>query len=105
MILCGRFSDRFGERRWYLVGGGLVAAVGYVAAGLAPNDVVAFLGGATPVPQGPHGHPPARLMGTLYRYLYSYTNICIKRQMPVMRKPLHFILDRRNPGTRRGYCG
>src|SRR5215472_6709274 len=44
MILCGRFSDRSGERRWYLVGAGLVAAVGYAGAGLAPNNTLAFLG-------------------------------------------------------------
>ena len=43
MILCGRFSDRFGERRWYLVAGGIVAAVGYAAAGLAPNNTLVFL--------------------------------------------------------------
>ena len=43
MILCGRFSDRLGERRWYLVGGATVAAVGYAAAGLAPNNTVAFV--------------------------------------------------------------
>jgi ACS family tartrate transporter-like MFS transporter len=44
MILCGRFSDRLGERRWYLVGGGMVAAAGYAAAGLAHNNILAFLG-------------------------------------------------------------
>jgi ACS family tartrate transporter-like MFS transporter len=44
MILCGRFSDRFGERRWYLVGGGMAAALGYAAAGFAPNNILAFLG-------------------------------------------------------------
>ena len=44
MILCGRSSDRTGDRRWHLVGAALVAAAGYACAGLAANNALAFVG-------------------------------------------------------------
>jgi ACS family tartrate transporter-like MFS transporter len=44
MILWGRHSDRGHDRRWHLVTSGIVAAIGYALAGLAPTPVAAFVG-------------------------------------------------------------
>jgi MFS transporter, ACS family, tartrate transporter len=44
MMLCGRSSDRSGDRRWHLVCGAALAALGYAAAALAPNNTLVFLG-------------------------------------------------------------
>jgi MFS family permease len=44
MLLCGRSSDRSGDRRWHLVGGACVAALGYAGAALAPSNTLVFVG-------------------------------------------------------------
>jgi nitrate/nitrite transporter NarK len=44
MVLAGRSSDRSRERRWHLVGGALVGAVGLVVAGVFSTDLVIGLG-------------------------------------------------------------
>jgi MFS family permease len=44
MVLCGRSSDASGDRRWHLVGGACVAALGYAAAALAPSNTLVFVG-------------------------------------------------------------
>jgi len=43
MILCGRHSDRVGDRKWHLVTGALVGAFGYGAAGWAPTPELKFV--------------------------------------------------------------
>jgi ACS family tartrate transporter-like MFS transporter len=43
-ILWGRHSDRSGDRKWHLVAGALVGAVGYSIAALAPGATLAFVG-------------------------------------------------------------
>jgi ACS family tartrate transporter-like MFS transporter len=42
MVLVGRHSDRTGERRWHVVIGALVAAVGFVVSGQVENSLVAL---------------------------------------------------------------
>ncbi len=44
MMLCGRSSDRSGDRRWHLVCGAGLAALGYAGAALAPNNTLVFVG-------------------------------------------------------------
>jgi ACS family tartrate transporter-like MFS transporter len=44
MMLCGRSSDRSGDRRWHLVCGACLAALGYAGAALAPNNTLVFIG-------------------------------------------------------------
>ena len=44
MIAFGRRSDRTGDRRWYLTGGTLFAALGFVVAARAPAHGLAFAG-------------------------------------------------------------
>jgi len=44
MVLWGRHSDATGDRKWHLVASALVAALGFVAAGLAPPGAPSFLG-------------------------------------------------------------
>jgi len=44
MVLTGRSSDASGDRRWHLVGAACVAALGYAGAGLAPNNMLVFVG-------------------------------------------------------------
>lgn len=43
MVVCGRHSDRTGDRKWHLIGGALVAMAGYACAGLAPQPVLSFI--------------------------------------------------------------
>lgn len=42
MLITGRLSDRSGERRRYVVGGTIVAAIGFTASGFAPHAVLAL---------------------------------------------------------------
>jgi MFS transporter, ACS family, tartrate transporter len=44
MFLWGRHSDRSGERRWHLIGGYLVSALGFVIAALAATPQIIFIG-------------------------------------------------------------
>jgi len=44
MLICGRSSDRSGDRRGHLAGGACVAALGYAGAALAPNSTLVFIG-------------------------------------------------------------
>jgi ACS family tartrate transporter-like MFS transporter len=43
-ILWGRHSDRSKDRKWHLVAGALLAAVGYAIAALTPGATLAFVG-------------------------------------------------------------
>jgi len=44
MFLWGRHSDRSGERRWHLISGYLVSALGFAIAALAPAPTLTFIG-------------------------------------------------------------
>lgn len=43
-ILCGRSSDRTGDRKWHIVVSALVATVGYGYAAIAPTPILQFVG-------------------------------------------------------------
>jgi ACS family tartrate transporter-like MFS transporter len=44
MFLWGRHSDQSGERRWHLIAGYLVSAIGFVIAALASAPTLTFIG-------------------------------------------------------------
>jgi ACS family tartrate transporter-like MFS transporter len=44
MIFWGRHSDRGNDRRWHLVGSGVLATTGYALAGLASTPLLSFVG-------------------------------------------------------------
>jgi ACS family tartrate transporter-like MFS transporter len=44
MVFTGRSSDASGDRRWHLVAGACVSALGYAGAALAPTNTLVFVG-------------------------------------------------------------